>query len=938
MSIVFLLQTLAIGQTTVRYIGPYAGLWSNPANWDLEVVPANNGVDSYNVIIPADSNVVFDLMTPTQITGLSMEPASSLNFNDTSLEVVGVALLETNLINASGAAAEFLSNSPFASGENQQAVVANGATVQFALSNYVLSDSGLRESTYGGPFLSATDPGSTLNLSSITLLDTSSLNHGWSGSTFTVTASNQGVVDMSNITTINGASGGLGVPGGPGTPIGSWLKLRAVSGGHIDLSHLTQINGAYTWFQLAGGTISASNLVSVTNTRFEVPNGETLNLGTDITRVTGTEFLLENGATINAPNLTDFSGSRVMLTPTTVFNVPVFTEIDNSQIHVKEGRSFAVSDNKYLLTNAWLREDSIGGPFLSSTDLGSTLDLSSISLIDTSSLTQGWSEYVFTVMASKQGVVDMAGVTVITGTRDGLPRAPGTAGGSWLKLRAESGGHIDLSNLTEIAGRNTWFQLAGGTINISSLASVAYTRFEVPIFQTLDLGTSLTTATGSEFLLENGATINAPNLTDFSGSKVTLTPTTFFNVPEFTAIDDAQIHVKEGRTYAVADNDYLLSNGHLHEGWIGGPFLSAEDSNSTLDLSSLTLIDSSEAVGWSGNTFTVTASNQGVVNLTGLTEIFGAGGGDPWLKFRSESGGRIDFGSLGAAQFGSSGSATGAIWMDVDHIGSKLLFEGDLILQKSESTQRQPRISATDFGEFHVRGDMYVFTDDSAEHDTSGGILFMEGSGIQEYGVRGEEIGLPTDAIDNNFNWGRMVIGQESQATTVVLMDMLDQPLEGNSALYLSGFPQGESGLQLLGGSTLVLNGLNAYVGGIDGDEADWILLNSLFGAGENVIPYGGGFLQLNLTHNLYSADFDGDGDVDGDDFLVWQSSFSNNAGGDSDFDGDSDGNDFLLWQRQFGGMTGECSSATVVPEPANLILLIIAIMGIVCGRYYGDE
>jgi hypothetical protein len=51
------------------------------------------------------------------------------------------------------------------------------------------------------------------------------------------------------------------------------------------------------------------------------------------------------------------------------------------------------------------------------------------------------------------------------------------------------------------------------------------------------------------------------------------------------------------------------------------------------------------------------------------------------------------------------------------------------------------------------------------------------------------------------------------------------------------------------------------------------------------------------------SGDFDADGDVDGDDFLVWQSNFNDPSplGGDGDGDGDVDGNDFLIWQANFG-------------------------------------
>ncbi len=49
-------------------------------------------------------------------------------------------------------------------------------------------------------------------------------------------------------------------------------------------------------------------------------------------------------------------------------------------------------------------------------------------------------------------------------------------------------------------------------------------------------------------------------------------------------------------------------------------------------------------------------------------------------------------------------------------------------------------------------------------------------------------------------------------------------------------------------------------------------------------------------------ADFDNDGDVDGNDLAQWEDNFGADANADADSDGDSDGADFLAWQRQFTG------------------------------------
>lgn len=68
------------------------------------------------------------------------------------------------------------------------------------------------------------------------------------------------------------------------------------------------------------------------------------------------------------------------------------------------------------------------------------------------------------------------------------------------------------------------------------------------------------------------------------------------------------------------------------------------------------------------------------------------------------------------------------------------------------------------------------------------------------------------------------------------------------------------------------------------------------------------------------SADFNSDGDVNGADLTVWESSFGVDDGADANEDGVSDGADFLEWQRQFGE-SAAASSIGAVPEPAALAL-----------------
>lgn len=74
-------------------------------------------------------------------------------------------------------------------------------------------------------------------------------------------------------------------------------------------------------------------------------------------------------------------------------------------------------------------------------------------------------------------------------------------------------------------------------------------------------------------------------------------------------------------------------------------------------------------------------------------------------------------------------------------------------------------------------------------------------------------------------------------------------------------------------------------------------------------------------------ADFDDDGDVDGNDFLIWQRGLTanedgTNATGDANGDTNVDGDDLAIWKSDFGTAT---PNANPVPEPASLTLLALA-------------
>jgi hypothetical protein len=89
-------------------------------------------------------------------------------------------------------------------------------------------------------------------------------------------------------------------------------------------------------------------------------------------------------------------------------------------------------------------------------------------------------------------------------------------------------------------------------------------------------------------------------------------------------------------------------------------------------------------------------------------------------------------------------------------------------------------------------------------------------------------------------------------------------------------------------------------------------------------------FAAAGLT--LVPGDFDGDGDVDGADFVAWQTNFpkaseATRPQGDADGDGDVDGADFVVWQTNFPYPPSP--GAAPVPEPAGWSLCLVCFAGL---------
>ncbi|MBA3483780.1 MAG: hypothetical protein H0T51_18405 [Pirellulales bacterium] len=121
-----------------------------------------------------------------------------------------------------------------------------------------------------------------------------------------------------------------------------------------------------------------------------------------------------------------------------------------------------------------------------------------------------------------------------------------------------------------------------------------------------------------------------------------------------------------------------------------------------------------------------------------------------------------------------------------------------------------------------------------------------------------------------------------------------------------------------------VLTGSNVFVGHWDVFASIAANPEFSFGIVDNLVVE-----QLVVTPTE-DADFDGDGDVDGADFLTWQRGLGaagDLADGDADGDMFVDGDDLVIWREQFG--PGAATPAVgAVPEPSTWAMAALACAG----------
>lgn len=645
--------------------------------------------------------------------------------------------------------------------------------------------------------LAASGSGSMLDLSSVKTVRVYGVNVGWDPTqnrwhgdwTYYIDAANLGTIDLSGLQIAYGAD--------PNNYNGGddWLSFKVETGGTMLLPNL-QVVTQRTRFDLQTPQFAMPSLQAVDHTLFSLQDGGRLDL-VSLTNFNCSSISFGFNSTFNAPKLRTYVNSDLNLVPGQILSTPAFTNIDWSRLSVSSGSTLALAAPTYQAPGGQ------SATVFSANGAGSLLDASSITLLNTVS---GDSGHTYTVGVNNRGVVNLSGVQSVQAGSD-----------SWA-FSLQGGGGIWLSNLQQVTG-SVAFQLGDGT------------RLDLPSLTSLTSGITISFGAGAVF--------NAPALTQFIDSDLSVgTPGAFLALP-FTNIYASRLAASGGSTLRVAAQQYEIPPYGYYV-YPGSPARFAADGmNSLLDLSSILSIRMYGVnVGWdplqnrwhSDWDFTATASNQGLIDISALQVVYGAdpnnySGGDDWFSFNARSGGSIKFGSLSTYQRTRFSATDPTSTLDFGGLylrppatlgmgaSSVLRMRGDFLFENTDSTT--------------VTGDLAT--------------LLMDGVKPQRLEAAGRDVGPSPAAMQGNFGFGQLVVGNTNHGSIVRLVDTLNNGDRGNAgepeSLYLYGL--GGQGLRLQSGSLLLLGTINAYAS----VNSRMVNLRSLIPAGTNSVAFDGGYI-----------------------------------------------------------------------------------------------
>jgi len=875
------LAASSAGQTTATWTGAAGdGLYATAGNWDIGMVPLNDGMTTYDVVIPAAFTVYFDVDVPGTVTDLNLAAGSTLYIDPgTSLTVLDDAHIAGVISADDGDFLALAAGAAFYGNQSRLGVYGGG---QLALAATTYSSQGLTANNTTHTLFSAHGAGSVLDLSTLQTLNASFNDNSGYVTVHRVLATNSGVLDLSGLQDVTGPWRGE-----------DRFEFVISNDGTLPLTGLQSVSGGYVRFLISTPSYALPSLLTVANTTFDLAVGTTLDVPL-LTTFSGGTLNVPSAATVNANNLLGFGSSTnalniadggalnapqlvslqyavVSLNPLRTFVTGPLQSLDNSKLAVAGGMQFGCAYGDVVAptySSQGLTAENTTHTLLSVDGTGSVLDLSSLQTLNGSFNDNSGYTTVHRVAATNGGVLDLSSVQNVTGPIRGEDR---------LEFVLNSGGVLDLTGLQSVNGGYVRFQLNAPSYMLPALSEVARTTFDLAAGTTLDLPV-LTTFAGGTLNVPSGATLNANNLVALSGSTntVNITDGGAINAPQLVTVQYGVLSLNPARTFVTGalqslDNSKIAVAGGLQFGCAYGDvtaatyssqgltadntthtLFSVDGTGSVLDLSSLQTFNAAcnDKSGYT-TVHRVTATNGGTLDLSSVQTIAGPARGEDRFEVTAESGGTVNLSHLqsvtgtGPTKFTIGGAATmlfgnltasSNVQIAVTDVTSTMDVAGNLFLDAGS-------FSIAAGGQVSVGKNFQFAYTAEANMSAQAGILEFDGTMPQYLEIGGTDVGIPPpDESVLNFGLGQLIVGTDTQPTVVQLMEVVNNGNRGTNvpeALYLYGLG-GPDGLVIKNGSTLRLNALNCYakIGGV------WVDVQSLFEPGETEIPFDEGYIR----------------------------------------------------------------------------------------------
>jgi hypothetical protein len=734
-----------------------------------------------------------------------------------------------------------------------------------------------------------------------------------------------GAQAVGNITTIN-AGGNLDLDLGAGADL-SFGHTINMNGGELDVTSSTATSWALNTLgtiNVAGGATSTINSFGETfnaQGRINVSDNATLNINSTTAYSSTASVSIEAGSTLNHATTSYAGGSytgRGILRPGTA-TIAANTTWNVATADLDDG---TITLNANLTVNA----DSID-------DAGDGVD-GTINISDTALLTvnmSGGGNWVvdgpgrinYTGNATPNSYLDGSDLLlngILTHTGDGRIDARLTIGQTGVVDIATIGEPLRLSGGNTSGNAN---RIAGGTINgpgiLSADGGSALFGFGT-INADVDFASTADLRADDGVLTVNGTILDARNVGTFGEDGILNVPAPWNSSPlANVSMFGGEIR---GGTLTIGNSLGVSGYGRLASRVVNNTQIRASSAGNTLVVE--TALNNNDWDGAAGNGTLRAALGTlelrdnaaflfgGTVDVAASASVFANG-----FELEFEPGSTLNlaggtYRSTNATDFGGAINATA----------------GDSALRIAGSAVFEPTNVTTLTGNLFLGSPNTVV---QAGATFAGGGILVNSQGSQLTLGDGASVNVQLENRGNLELGG----GSAAQATVASLslaasstlnIDLAGLALGAIDSLAVSSTAQlgGELDLALLGGfvptlgDTFTILTALSRLGTFDAVEQPLAMPADLIFD----VVYNPTNVQLVVVDApMFGADFDQDGDVDGDDLAQWEGDFGLNGDSDADGDLDSDGSDFLQWQQQFGSGVSAAAAAAAVPEPTGALL-----------------